>query len=249
LFWGQDTARDGLGAARAAIAALPDDGTGAVIAVALNAPPAPFVPPRYHFAPGHALILVGFGSAEDHAAALVPAREACPPLFEFVTPIPYVALQQMLDGTAPWGIRGYEKAIYLDDLTDDAIEVLAQRAGDKTSPMSFAPIFRLDGAYVRVADDATAYGGRRAPQYLVNIAACSTEPDALAADRMWVRSIWDALRPMATDGGGYINFMAEQDDDRVRVSYGPAKYERLARIKAEYDPGNVLHRNANIKPS
>jgi FAD/FMN-containing dehydrogenase len=249
LFWGQDTARDGLRAARDAIAALPDDGTGAVIAVALNAPPAPFVPSQYHFAPGHALIMVGFGAAEDHTAALVPAREACPPLFEFVTPMPYVALQQMLDETAPWGIRGYEKALYLDDLTDDAIEVLAQRAGDKISPMSFAPIFRLDGAYGRVADDATAYGGRRAPQYLVNIAACSPEPDAVAADRMWVRSIWDALRPMATDGGGYINFMAEQDDDRVRVSYGPAKYERLARIKAEYDPGNVLHRNANIKPS
>lgn len=248
LFWGLDQGREGLRAAREAISALTDD-SGSLIAVALNAPPAPFVPEQYHFAPGHALVIVGFGSEEDHARALAPAREACPPLFEFVTPIPYTALQQMLDESAPWGIRGYEKALYLDELTDDAIDVLAARAGDKASPMSFAPIFRLDGAYTEVDDDATAYGGRRAPVYVVNIAAISPDADTLATDRTWVRSVWDALRPLAGDAGGYVNFMAEADEDRVRASYGPTRYDRLSQIKAVYDPGNVLHRNANIKPS
>ena len=107
-------------------------------------------------------MLAGFGSPEQHAAAMAAAAAACPPLFQFATPIPYTALQSMLDDAAPWGIRGYEKALYLDDLSDDAIGVLADRAGDKTSPMSFAPIFRLAGAYTRVEEDATAYGGRRA---------------------------------------------------------------------------------------
>ena len=77
----------------------------------------------------------------------------------------------------------------------------------------------------------------------------SPDADGLAADRTWVRSVWDALRPLARNEGGYVNFMAEADEDRIRTSYGPDKYERLARIKAEYDPGSVLHRNANIKPS
>ena len=248
LFWGLDQGREGLRAARDAISALTDD-SGSLIAVALNAPPAPFVPEQYHFAPGHALIIVGFGSEDDHARALAPAREACPPLFEFVTPIPYTAVQQMLDESAPWGIRGYEKALYLDDLTDDAIDLLAARAGDKASPMSFAPIFRLDGAYSRVDDDATAYGGRRAPQYVVNIAAIAPDAETLAADRAWVRSVWDELRPLAGDAGGYVNFMAEADEDRVRASYGQSTYDRLSQIKTVYDPGNVLHRNANIKPS
>jgi FAD/FMN-containing dehydrogenase len=248
LFWGLDQGREGLRAAREAISAL-RDGSGALIAVAMNAPPAPFVPEQYHFAPGHALIIVGLGSPEDHARTLVPAREACPPLFEFVTPIPYTALQQMLNESAPWGIRGYEKALYLDELSDDAIDILAERARDKTSPMSFAPIFRLAGAYAQVDDDATAYGGPRTPCYVVNIAAIAPDPETLATDRGWVRSFWDALRPLAEGTGGYINFMVEADPDRVRASYGTAKYERLAQIKATYDPGNVLHRNANIKPS
>lgn len=248
LFWGLEQGADGLRAAREAINTLPDD-SGAIIAVAMNAPPEPFVPEQYHFAPGHALIIVGFGSAEEHARAVAPAREACPPLFEFLTPIPYTALQQMLNASSPWGVRGYEKALYLDDLTEEAIAILAGRAGEKTSPLSFAPIFRLDAAYSLIDDDATAYGGRRSPQYVVNIAAVSPDPDALAADRVWVRSVWDALRPLATSGSGYVNFMTEPDEDRVRASYGEAKYQRLAQIKATYDPGNVLHRNANIKPT
>jgi FAD/FMN-containing dehydrogenase len=111
------------------------------------------------------------------------------------------------------------------------------------------PIFLLDGAYQRVGQDETAFGGSRAAGYLFNIAAIAPTPDLLEADRAWVRAFWDALRPFASGSGSYVNFMAEYDEDRVRAAYGPAKYERLARVKAIYDPDNVFHLNANIKPA
>ncbi|MGH3603876.1 MAG: FAD-binding oxidoreductase [Pseudonocardiaceae bacterium] len=249
LFWGLDQGHDALRTARDGIPALSED-IYPLLCVALNAPPAPFVPEQHHFAPGYALLLVGFGSADEHAQAVAPIRAACPPLFEFITPIPYTALQQLFDDNPfPWGIRAYEKALYLDELSDEAINVLVERATDRTSPMSFMPIFRLDGAFTRVGEQDTAFGGTRTPQYAVNIIAISPDAAALAADRKWVRSVWDALRPLAASASGYVNFDAEHDDDRVRATYGSTKYDRLAQIKAQYDPGNVFHRNANISPA
>jgi FAD/FMN-containing dehydrogenase len=247
LFWTADRGVEALRAMADAIPQLPPR-TGTLIGAAMNAPPAPFVPAEYHFALGQALILVGFGTPEEHEQALAPIRAACPPTVDFVTPMPYTELQKVLDDDAPWGVRGYEKALYLDDLTDEAIEVVAAAGGRKRSALSFMPIIRLDGAFTDVADEDTAFGGRRRPCYVVNIGAHSFDLEEITADRLWVRETWDALRPLANDAGGYVNFMTEQDVERVRASYGAAKFDRLAAIKAEYDPGNVFHRNPNIKP-
>ncbi|MDQ3763681.1 MAG: FAD-binding oxidoreductase [Actinomycetota bacterium] len=248
FFWGMDSGEQVLRLARDVVPALPVD-AGAQIAIGLNAPPAPFVPARYHFTPGYLLIVVGFSSAAEHARIVAPIREALPPLFELVTPIPYVALQRTLDETAPWGLLGYQEVIYLEELTDDVISVIVDRMPVKSSPMSLCLIFRLDGAYSAVGDDETAFGGQRAPRYVVNIAGIGATPEILRADRAWVRSLWSALRPFAKDSGGYVNSMTDNDEDRVRASYGPTKYERLVRIKAKYDPDNIFHLNANIKPA
>ena len=247
LFWELDRAAAGLRAARDLVTGLPRD-AGAMI-VAMNAPPAPFIAEQHHFTLGVALMVVGFSSAEEHAALVAPARAALPPLFEFVTEIPYLALQQMLDESAPYGIvHAYNKSLYLDDLTDEAIDVVVERLPGKTSPMSLLPIFPLGGAFADVAEDATAFGGSRTARFVVNMDAIALDPATLAADREWVRALWEALRPLAAGSGSYVNFMTDYEEDRVRAAYGPAKYERLAAIKAQYDPGNVLHRNANIKP-
>jgi FAD/FMN-containing dehydrogenase len=248
FFWGLDKGTDALRFSRDYISTLPPD-AAAFLAVALSAPPAPFVPEQYHFLTGHALLVVGLGSPEAHAAAVAPIREAVPPLFEMVTPIPYTALQQMFNEGAAWGTLGYEKALYLDELSDGALAVIAEYAPKKNSPEAFCPTFVLTGAFLDTKDDETAFGGGRIDGYLFNIAGDAQTTEAYEAGRVWVRAFWEAMRPHARGSGGYINFQSDADEDRVRSSYGPDKYARLAKVKAAWDPKNVFHLNANIRPA
>ncbi|GJF01992.1 FAD-binding oxidoreductase [Pseudonocardia sp. D17] len=247
LFWEIDRGAAALRVARDVADALPRD-CGALIA-GFNAPPAPFVPEAHHHTLGIALLIAGLSDAQPQAAPLAEARAALHPLFEVGTDMPYTALQQILDDAAPWGIHAYGKALYLDELSDAAIDVIAGRLPAKVSPMSLMPIFPLGGAFADVAEDDTAFGGRRSARYAVNIDAATPDPRLLPADREWVRSTWDALRPHAGDSGSYVNFMTEFEPDRVAAAYGPVKFARLAAIKASYDPDNVFHRNANIPPA
>lgn len=210
------------------------------------------MPEEHRFKNGHALIVVGFGSPEDHARAIAPVREGMKPLFELVTPIPFVALQQMLNKSSHWGTLAYEKALYLGALSDAAIAVIAEHAPKKKSPLSFVPTFRLDGKYLARRDADSAFGGRRSGGYVLNIAAHAppgSSRDLYEADRAWVRSFWDAMRPHATGSGSYVNFMADIEEDRVKAAYGPEKYARLAHVKRAWDPDNVFHLNVNIKPA
>lgn len=234
--------------ARDFIKTLPVDST-AFLAIGLSAPPAPFVPEQYRFLAGHAVLVAGFGSEEAHRAIVAPLRQAVTPLFELVTPIPFVALQQLFNDSAVWGTFGYEKALYLDELSDAAIAVIGEHVPKKNSPLSFCPTFTLAGAYRSARDADTAFGGSRSAGYVFNIEAAAPNRELYEADRSWARDFWDAMRPHATGSGGYVNFMVEADEDRVRASYGEDKYRRLARVKAEYDPDNVFHLNANVKPA
>ena len=247
FFWGLEDGERALRFAREYTRTVPEN--NGVLIGGLNAPPAPFVPEQHHFAPGYALFVVGFGTPEEHAQVVAPIREAVPPVFEFVTPIPYVMLQSMMDEGNPWGISAYEKALHLDEMTDEAIAVITKHLPGKASPLSFMPIFLVDGAYSRVGDDDTAFSGRRSTRWVVNIAAVCPDPGQLAAERDWVRTFWDALRPHAHGAGSYVNFMSEYEEDRVRAAYGAEKYARLARVKAQHDPENVFHLNANVKPA
>ncbi len=232
--------------ARSYLNDLPDE--SCAFLAGLSAPPAPFVPPELHFTPAFALAVVGFGDAAAHAALLAPIKAALTPIVEMATPIPYVALQQMFNESAPWGLYAYEKAVYLEELTDAAIEVIVEHQPRKLSPLSFVPIFVLGGAYARADDGSTAFGGSRDIRYVVNISAATPGPEGYEAEREWVRAYWAALVPHAAGVGGYVNFMSEYEADRVRNAYG-SKYERLQQIKARYDPGNIFHLNANIPPA
>jgi FAD/FMN-containing dehydrogenase len=219
---------------------------GALIA-GLSAPPEPFVPAELQGAPGFAVLVVSWGSAEEHAAAVEPLR-AHGPAFELVTPIPYVALQQMLDPGAPWGIRAYDKSLNFDELPDAAIDVLVSWLPRKRSPLSLVPLFPLRGRVRDIPDDATAFGPPRSRRWAVSMEAVAWDEESLAADRQWARDLWTALRPYAPDGGAYVNFEYDADAARVRASYGEDKYRRLATLKAAWDPDNVFRSNVNIAP-
>jgi FAD/FMN-containing dehydrogenase len=248
FFWSLDQGTEALRLAREIVAALPPE-VNAVVG-AINAPPAPFVPEQHHFQPGYVLLLTGFGATQEHAELVDRVRQSLPPLFDVVTPMPYVALQQMLDEAMAWGAHSYDKGAYVEDLSDDVIKLVTEIVPAKSSPMSALLFYRLDGAYSTVGDADTAFGGGRSPRYAAFIIGSAPDAEGLAGERRWVRGSWDALRPYAIGAGdGYINSTADHAHDRVRASYGPAKYERLARIKAEFDPDNVFHLNANIQPA
>ena len=247
FFWPLDQGRQALRLAREITAAMPPEINA--VAGAVNAPPAPFVPPEHHFAPGYVLLLTGFGSGPEHARLVTRMRKSLPPLFDLVTPMPYVELQQLLDEANAWGIHGYEKGIYLKELSDPVIDGSPSRSRARTHRCRSCC---STGSTARTppGDDETAFSGGRHPGTASSSWASPPTPRLLDADRGWVRRFWEALRPHAIGSGdGYVNFITDFSDDRVRRSYGPAKYERLARIKAQYDPGNLFHLNANIRPA
>jgi FAD/FMN-containing dehydrogenase len=245
FFWRAEDAAGPLAFAREYLFDLPDR-VGAMV-VGMSAPPAPFVPAEHHGIPGVAILVASWGDAEEHTATVEPLRGRGS-LFEMVTPIPYVALQQMIDDTAPWGIRAYDKGLNLGDLSDETIDVMVTWLPRKRSPLSVVPMFPLRGKYREIPDDATAFGSPRSGRWAVSMLAMADDAEMFAADRAWARAFWQAVRPYAPDDGVYVNFDADTDNQRVRASYGEEKYRRLAALKAEWDPDNVFHHNANIVP-
>jgi hypothetical protein len=248
LFWSLDQGAAMLRHAREVIDTLPDEVN--VMVGGLNAPPAPFVPEEHQLQPGYAAIVVGTGTPEQHAEVVTALRDGVSPLFEFATPMPYVELQKMLDEANAWGMHCYDKGCYVDELSDGVIDALSEHLPNKVSPLSLALFYRLDGAYSRVDEDATAFSGGRSPRFAAFIIGVCPVPEMLDGERAWVRGLAEALRPLSTDDGVYINGMTDFDARTpVRAAYGPEKYARLVEVKTIYDPHDVFHSNANIAPA
>jgi FAD/FMN-containing dehydrogenase len=224
------------------------DGDSGVFVAGLNAPPAPFVPEREQGKACYVLAIAGYAGEQAHARQCEVVRAAVRPSFELVAPMPYVELQKLFDASAPWGTLAYEKAVYLEELSAGAIDVITTQLPKKSSPQSFLPMLVLGGAYARAREDAVAFGGKRSTRFIVNCTALTTDPAQFEAEKAWARSFWSELVPYAQGVAGYVNYQVEADEARVRASYGSDKYARLSRIKTEYDPDNVFHRNANIRP-
>jgi hypothetical protein len=245
LFWNVSQGADALRHARSVLGSLPPD-VNAVVG-GLSAAPAPFVPEHLHGQPGFGMVVVGFGSAEEHAEVLAQASGGVEPLISFAAPMPYVALQQMLDEANGWGLHCYDKGCYVADLSDEVIDALVEHYPQKNSPLSIALFYRLDAAYSAVPEAATALSGGRSPRYALFIIGGCPDPAMFEGERAWVRSFAEAVRPHALGDGSYVNGSSEFDDrDPVAAAYGPEKFARLVALKATYDPTDLLHGNARV---
>jgi len=211
------------------------------------APPAPFIPKELHGAPMVGVIPCYCSDPDEGEKVLRPLRELRPDLYA-VERRPFVEFQALFNATVPHGWHYYWKSHYLAPLTDGAIDAIAQRAWRARSPRSYTLIFHMGGAVARRSDDSAAFTGRNAT-HAININGVWTADDGDgASDTGWAREFFDAMQPYGT-GGVYVNFLGNEGQDRVRAAYGPAKYERLARLKATWDPDNVFHMNQNILPA
>ena len=197
--------------------------------------------------PAVVVLLAYNGSVDDGERLLRPLRECAPLLADQVGPLPYMALQSIVENFNPPGLRNYWKSNYLRDLSDAAIDVLVDHYTAVPAPHTHVVIEHLGGAVSRVGEDATAVAHREA---LYNFLIVGMWTDAAADAQVigWVRELWGALQPFSS-GGLYVNYEAEHDVGRVQAAYSPAKYARLAAVKATYDPTNLFRLNQNIAPA
>jgi hypothetical protein len=228
------------------IADAPDE--LAVAPILRLAPPAPFLPPELHGKPVVGAIALYTGSIEEAERQIAPLRQYGTPLIDGISPKPFRALQSLLDASAKKGWHYYIKSEFLPALSDDVIDTLVDHASRITSPLSVIAGFHLGGAVSRVDEDATAYSHRDAAYSLI-INTGWTNPEESEKHIQWTRGLWEALQPFSS-GGAYVNFQSyDEGDDRVKATYGTAKYERLSALKQKYDPSNFFRLNQNIKPT
>jgi FAD/FMN-containing dehydrogenase len=207
----------------------------------------PWTPPELQGRPILGIGALYSGPADDGEAALAPLQRLGRVLASSVKTRLFTQHQSMLDASAPAGRLYYWKSHYLAALTDAAIDIIATHAWSFSSAYSFTLLSHMGGAIRWRSDADTAFTGRDAA-YTININCGATEQEQYEQDRAWVREWFDALAPHST-GGVYINFMGEEGSQRVRAAYGEEKYQRLAALKARYDPQNVLSLNQNIRPA
>ncbi len=175
-----------------------------------------------------------------------PLREFGPPLMDGTGEMPFPALNTAFDGLVPEGLQHYWKADFVDDLTDPLIAGHAMHGPSIPTFQSAMHIYPVNGAAHRVGKTDTAWSYRDA-NFTHVIAAMFPDPADTDANRDWVRRYWDELRPHSS-GGAYVNFMHEEDQERIKASYRD-NYDRLAQVKAKYDPSNLFHMNQNIRPA
>jgi FAD/FMN-containing dehydrogenase len=176
---------------------------------------------------------------------LAPLRAFGPPVADLVARMPYVAMQQMFDAAAPYGLRSYWKSTFLQSLPDAAIDAFVHCAAACTSPRTVVKLEHAHGAVTRVAPNATAFPARGHAFDLVVLSLWDDVKDD-ARNVAWTRDFYRAMHPWSATLA-YVNALGEDDGPRVREAYGD-NYARLAQVKTRYDAANRFRRNHNIAP-
>jgi FAD/FMN-containing dehydrogenase len=209
------------------------------------APPLPFIPEDRHGEPFLIFVACWAGPIDQGEAALAPFHEVAPVVAEMVGPMPYPAINSAFDALVPAGLQHYWKANFVKELTDEAIAAHLEHGPKVPAVNSTVHIYPINGAVQDVAPDATAFAYRDA-NFATVIAGMWPDPADNEANTAWVCGFYEATAPLSEEGG-YINFMADDDQGRIRVNY-KGNYDRLVEIKRKYDPDNIFRVNQNIQP-
>ncbi len=209
------------------------------------APPLPFIPEERHGEPFIAMVTCWAGPLDEGEKALQPFHDVAPVVAEHVGPMPYPALNSAFDALVPPGLQHYWKANFVTELTDEAIAAHLVHGPKVPVVNSTVHIYPINGACHQVASDETAFAYRDA-NFATVIAGMWPDPEQNEANTKWVRDYYDETAPLSEEGG-YVNFMAGDDQDRIKANY-KGNYDRLVQVKRAYDPDNLFHLNQNITP-
>jgi FAD/FMN-containing dehydrogenase len=246
IFWEATHAKDVMRAYRDFLPSAPED-LGAFVGLKTVPSMDPF-PKDYWGGRACAVISSYNGPAEEGERVMARLLESVPPpIFNWMSAMPFPAMQALFDPFFPKGLQWYWKGDFVKSLPDEAIDVHIAQAAQAPSELSLMHLYPIDGAVHRVPKDATAWTAREATWSMV-IAGIDSDLKKAEALRAWGRAYWKAIHPFNLEGA-YVNFMMDDEaEGRVRATYGDS-YERLASVKAKYDPKNFFRVNQNIQPT
>ncbi|RUV89642.1 FAD-binding oxidoreductase [Mesorhizobium sp. M1A.F.Ca.IN.020.32.1.1] len=228
---------------RAALETAPDELTCWV--VMRQAPPLPFLPAEWHGKEVLVLAMCYCGDIEAGEKATQKLRAIGTPIADVVGPNPFTGWQQAFDPLLAPGARNYWKSHDFTELSDSAIEITTTAISSLPGPECEIFFGHVGGVAGRVPADATAFP-QRSSHFVMNVHARWREPAMDKACIEWARDIYEASKPHAA-GTAYVNFMPEDEIDRVEAAYG-GNYGRLLEIKQRYDPQNLFRMNQNLRP-
>jgi FAD/FMN-containing dehydrogenase len=211
-----------------------------------KAPPVPFLPAEWHGREVLVLAVCYSGSIEEGLKVAKPLRDFGTPIADVIAPNPYAGWQQALDPLLSAGARNYWKSHDFAELSDGLLDTLIDFAKRLPDPQTDIALAQLGGAVARVPHEATAYNHRDG-QHVMNVHGRWADPALDDACIAWCRELFAATAQYAT-GSVYVNFMTQEEGDRVRAAYGE-NYNRLVALKNKYDPTNLFRVNQNIRPA
>jgi FAD/FMN-containing dehydrogenase len=211
-------------------------------------PPVDPFPAEHQGKQACAIISCFNGPAEEGEAIMGELLAGLPPpFFNWMGVMPFPALQSMFDPFFPKGLQWYWRGDFVKELTDEAIDVHIAQARKLPSALSLMHLYPIDGAVRRAGRNDTAWNTRDATWSMV-IAGIDANPQKAGEITRWTKGYWEAIHPYS-DGGGYVNFMMDDEDSsRLKATYGD-NYDRLVALKGKYDPTNFFSVNQNIRPN
>ncbi|MGH9818691.1 MAG: FAD-binding oxidoreductase, partial [Pyrinomonadaceae bacterium] len=240
-----DQAKDVLSKYREVVKTMPDDLN--VWVVLRKAPPLPFLPADVHGKEVVILAIFYSGDPVEGEKLIEPLKSFGTPYGQFIGVQPYANWQQAFDPLLTPGARNYWKSHNFTELSDGAIDTVIKYVGSLPSPHTEIFFGLIGGQVSRVASDATAFSQRDA------LWACNVHGrwETREEDKTviaWAREFFEAAAPYAT-GGVYVNFMPQDEVDRISSAYAPDVWKRLVELKTKWDPTNLFRMNQNISPA